>query len=187
MESAHTKRIYEERLCSVKIEVGDIVNTMYSRNVEVLDVTPGSCNRSEYRVWFTNDFGDKTNTLLENCTLVKKGEKKMQYRGIEAYKALQEGKTLELGAVSKQYYKMTPSGIIYVRRSNEVHWEYSKIELNFFMDRKFTEYKEPLKYKVGDKVLVEVEITRVEPDAEYPYTIARRPYAKEEDVKGIDE
>ncbi|HDR4494273.1 TPA: hypothetical protein QCQ12_003107 [Bacillus cereus biovar anthracis] len=119
--------------------------------------------------------------------VIEKREKKMEYRGIEAYKALQEGKTLELGAVSKQYYKMTPSGIIYVRRSNEVHWEYSKIELNFFMDRKFVEYKEPLKHKVGDKILVEVEITRVEPDAEYPYTIARLPYAKESDVKGIDE
>lgn len=171
----------------MKIEVGDIVNTIHCVNVEVLDIVPLMHNKSECRVWFINDFGDSVNTPIQNCTLVKKGEKKMKYKGIEAYKALQEGKVLELGATSKEHYKMTPSGKVYVRRSNEVHWEYSEIELNFFMDRNFVEYKEPLKYKVGDKVLVEVEITRVEPDAECPYTIARRPYAKETDIKGINE
>ncbi|HHQ8913641.1 TPA: hypothetical protein ACSVZR_003914 [Bacillus cereus] len=169
----------------MKIEVGDIVNTRYSRNVEVLDVTPGVCNKSEYRVWFINDFGDRTNALIENCTLVKKGEKKMKvYKGIEAHDLMSDGK-LMLGS-NGFVYKME-DGLIYSCESIEKPWMDCSFNINQFLLMTFTEYKEPLKYKVGDKVLVEVEITRVEPDAEYPYTIARRPYAKETDIKGIDE
>lgn len=171
----------------MKIEVGDIVNTTYSRNVEVLDVRPGACNKSEYRVWFINDFGDRTNTLIENCTLVKKGEKKMEevkFNAIEAYKLMKKGSIMK--NKDGYLYKIV-DGSLFSKLTKQAMFTKSLVLVDKFFNETFTEYKEPLKYKVGDKVWVEAEITRVEPDAEYPYTVARRPYAKEEDVKGIDE
>lgn len=174
----------------MKIEVGDIVNTLYSRNVEVLDVTPGACNKSEYRVWFTNDFGDKTNTLLENCTLVKEGEKKMMYKGIEAYKALQEGKILHLGENSGWIFKMNKGEVIQCPK-DQAYWSNCTWGVNAFLTKTFTEYKEPLKYKVGDEVWVKATVTDVHDDDIRGYKLktssAYEVHVKEQDVKGIDE
>ncbi|PEM57622.1 hypothetical protein [Bacillus wiedmannii] len=179
----------------MKIEVGDIVNTTYSRSVEVLDITPDACNESKHRVWFINDFGDKINTFIRNCTLVKKGEKKMKtYTGFEAYKALLEGKVLELGAVSKQLYKMmgAEGDTLYTKRKNEDAWSYCNMELNFFMSREFTEYKEPLKYKVGDEVWVKAKVIQIdEVSNNLPYRLDLgedyTAWFEENEVKGIDE
>lgn len=183
MESAHTKRIYEERLCSVKIEVGDIVSYNFDREkdafyrVDSISPHTGITNVSD-GVYKRCDF-------VTNFKLLKKGDKKMKvYKAIEAHDLMSEGK-LMLGQ-NGFIYKME-DGLIYSCETIEKPWMNCSFNINQFLIMTFTEYKMPLKYKVGDKVLVEVEITRVEPDDEYPYTIARRPYAKEEDIKGIDE
>ncbi|PEJ91455.1 hypothetical protein CN690_29480 [Bacillus wiedmannii] len=61
------------------------------------------------------------------------------------------------------------------------------MELNFFMSREFTEYKEPLKYKVGDKVWVKAIVINAREDSNTPYSVRPlRDYAENE-VKGIDE
>ncbi|MCU5498766.1 hypothetical protein OCF63_12245 [Bacillus wiedmannii] len=172
----------------MKIEVGDFVNTTYSRSVEVLEITPDVCNKSEYRVWFINDFGDRTNTLIENCTLVKKGEKKMKtYTGFEAIKKMKTGIIDDGNSI----YRIN-------ERKNNIEWklkfsdEWSDIpvEIGYFFQTEFTDYVELLKYKVGDEVWVKAKIQDVRTDQNYayPYVIEELSgYYKEEELKGIDE
>lgn len=74
MESTHTKRIYEERLCSVKIEVGDVVNTAHHKNVVVEKI---DSNRFTPVVYFYSKEQEGTvGAWLSNCTLVKKERRK---------------------------------------------------------------------------------------------------------------
>ncbi|PEZ66408.1 hypothetical protein CN372_04895 [Bacillus anthracis] len=168
----------------MKIEVGDKIRNEATGSLGIVTEVKG------LNVDFKRCIDDKECiTTVNYVTVIEKGEKEMKYEGIEAYKALQDGKILELGAASKQLYKMmgAEGDTLYTKRKNEDAWSYCNMELNFFMSREFTEYKEPLKYKVGDKVWVKAIVINAREDSNTPYSVRPlRDYAENE-VKGIDE
>ncbi|MDA1777473.1 hypothetical protein PDL16_10185 [Bacillus cereus group sp. BY9-3LC] len=178
----------------MKIEVGDIVNTMCSKNVVVVDIKKDGkhdfgCG-GDVVFYKHPGYNAPWSTSLEWCTLVKKGEKKMKvYKGIEAHDLMSEGK-LMLGQ-NGFIYKME-DGLIYSCESIEKPWMNCSFNINQFLIMTFTEYKMPLKYKVGDEVWVKAMVIEVdERQGEMPYLLDLgdecREWFNEDEIKGGNE
>lgn len=180
----------------MKIEIGDIIDTQVNRNVVVVDIKKNG--EHDYScpvdVVFYKNEGDEMpySTRLDWCTLVKKGEKKMKYKGIEAYKALQDGKLLEFACKNEFIFSIGSDNLIKESKKGTGKWKYSEISMNFLMTNSFIEYKEPLKYKVGDEVWVKAKVIQVdEVNNDLPYRLDLgedyTAWFDEKEVKGIDE
>ncbi|AXK19144.1 hypothetical protein [Bacillus sp. COPE52] len=116
-------------------------------------------------------------------------EFKRFYSGLEAYQLMLSGKVVSiLGTDTKVLFKLDEKQNFSLceKEVNERNWKKSKAEFNLFMSRQFIEHEaKVMKYKVGDKVLVEVEITQILDHLDAPCTVARVPYATEEEIKGL--
>lgn len=110
------------------------------------------------------------------------------YRGIETYKVLQDGKMLEFAYKNDFVFSIGSDNLIKESKKGTGKWKYSEISMNFLMTNSFVEYKEPLKYKVGDAVWVKATVTDVREDTETPYGLElKHDFYKENEVQGIDE
>ncbi len=113
------------------------------------------------------------------------------YKGIEAYKALQEGKVLEFAAKNEFIFSIGSDNLIRESKKGIGKWKYSDIGVNFFMGKTFIEYKEPLKYKVGDEVWVKMKVYEVaKHEQNDPYLVKQGMnvmWVSKEELKGIDE
>ncbi|PFZ02333.1 hypothetical protein COL75_16615 [Bacillus wiedmannii] len=173
----------------MKIEVGDIVNTLHSKEVIVKEVFKRDYEDYE-RIWFIDEFGSRFHTRLSDCTLVKKGEKEMEevkFKAIEAYKLMEKGSIMK--GDNGVLYRVV-DGTLHSKCGSDSDWTGSCVLAEVFFKMKFTEYKEPLKYKVGDEVWVKAKVkdVRTDQDYAYPYVIEELSgYYKEEELKGIDE
>ncbi|HHI3608498.1 TPA: hypothetical protein QCU10_005827 [Bacillus anthracis] len=110
------------------------------------------------------------------------------YKGIEAYKALEEGKILEFSRNPNYLFRMSNGNVFEKKKGN--NWALCRMILQMFVGNVFVEYKEQLKYKVGDEVWVKAKIKDVRTDQNYayPYVIEEvSGYYKEEELKEIDE
>ncbi|PFK01364.1 hypothetical protein COI97_15985 [Bacillus cereus] len=174
----------------MKIEVGDTVNTAHHKNVIVEKIDDKRLTPLVY--FYSNEQEAAVSAWLSNCTLVKKREKKMEtYTGIEAYKALQEGKVLEFAFENEFVFSIGSDNLIKESKKGTGKWKYSEISMNFLMTNSFVEYKELLKYKVGDEVWVKATVHTVdEEDRDTPYEVLVDGFGvwiEENEVKGIDE
>lgn len=110
------------------------------------------------------------------------------YKGFEAIERMNQGGILQLtGDRDEAVYKIEGS-FIGEKNKGDKHWIVSDMTLNYFLKNEFTEYKEPLKYKVGDAVWVKATVTDVREDTETPYGLElKHDFYKENEVQGIDE
>lgn len=114
------------------------------------------------------------------------------YKGIEAYKALQDGKLLEFAYKNDFVFSIGSDNLIKESKKSTGKWKYSEISMNFLMTNSFVEYKEPLKYKVGDEVWVKAMVIEVnERPGEIPYLLDLgdecREWFNEYEIKGGNE
>lgn len=172
----------------MKIEVGDKIRNEFTGNLGVVTEVEG------LNVYFERcEDGIECITTVNFVAIIEKGEKKMKvYKGFEVIERMNQGGILQLtGDRDEAIYKIE-GNFIGEKNKGDKHWVVSDMTLNYFLKNEFTEYKEPLKYKVGDEVWVKAKVIQIdEVNNNLPYQLDLgedyTAWFEENEVKGIDE